>query len=105
MSTFVKPSLWRLTKSLVNDVLNDGASVLNGLIPSGLYANPNTNEDFRTYSGEYNEYDSNKAQAEWSQAQSAIGDKIELTLLVTDDDHGQKSVNICKISFKIICLV
>lgn len=77
-------------ESLVNDVLNDGASVLNGLIPSGLYANPNTNEDFRTYSGEYNEYDSNKAQAEWSQAQSAIGDKIELTLLVTDDDHGQK---------------
>lgn len=77
-------------ESLVNDVLNDGASVLNGLIPSGLYANPNTNEDFRTYSGEYNEYDSNKAQAEWCQAQSAIGDKIELTLLVTDDDHGQK---------------
>jgi len=77
-------------ESLVNDVLNDGASVLNGLIPSGLYANPNTNEDFRTYSGKYNEYDSNKAQAEWSQAQSAIGDKIELTLLVTDDDHGQK---------------
>ncbi|MFD2391724.1 peptide ABC transporter substrate-binding protein [Enterococcus gallinarum] len=77
-------------ESLVNDVLNDGASVLNGLIPSGLYANPNTNEDFRTYSGDYNEYDSSKAQAEWSQAQSAIGDKIELTLLVTDDDHGQK---------------
>lgn len=77
-------------ESLVNDVLNDGASVLNGLIPSGLYANPNTNEDFRTYSGDYNEYDSNKAQAEWSQAQSAIGDKIELTLLITDDDHGQK---------------
>jgi oligopeptide transport system substrate-binding protein len=77
-------------ESLVNDVLNDGASVLNGLIPSGLYANPNTNEDFRTYSGDYNEYDSSKAQAEWTQAQSAIGDKIELTLLVTDDDHGQK---------------
>ncbi|MUO32163.1 peptide ABC transporter substrate-binding protein [Enterococcus gallinarum] len=77
-------------ESLVNDVLNDGASVLNGLIPSGLYANPNTNEDFRTYSGDYNEYDSSKAQAEWSQAQSAIGEKIELTLLVTDDDHGQK---------------
>ena len=77
-------------ESLVNDVLNDGASVLNGLIPSGLYANPNTNEDFRTYSGDYNEYDSSKAQAEWSQAQSAIDDKIELTLLVTDDDHGQK---------------
>lgn len=77
-------------ESLVNDVLNDGASVLNGLIPSGLYTNPNTNEDFRTYSGDYNEYDSSKAQAEWTQAQSAIGDKIELTLLVTDDDHGQK---------------
>ncbi|WP_291291160.1 peptide ABC transporter substrate-binding protein [Enterococcus sp.] len=77
-------------ESLVNDVLNDGASVLNGLIPSGLYTNPNTNEDFRAYSGDYNEYDSSKAQAEWTQAQSAIGDKIELTLLVTDDDHGQK---------------
>ena len=48
-------------------------------------------KNFRTYSGEYNEYDSNKAQAEWSQAQSAIGDKIELTLLVTDDDHGRKN--------------
>ena len=76
--------------SLANDVLNDGAKPLNGLIPSGLYANPNTNEDFRAYSGEYNQFDQSAAQAEWQKAQAEIGDKTELKLLVTDDDNGQK---------------
>jgi oligopeptide transport system substrate-binding protein len=77
-------------ESLVTNVLNDGAKVLNGLIPSGLYANPNTNEDFRAYSGEYNEYNVDEAQTEWEKATATLGDKVELTLLVTDDDHGQK---------------
>lgn len=76
--------------SLVNNVLNDGAKVLNGLIPSGLYENPNTKEDYRAYSGEYNKYDVKVAKAEWAKVQAEIGEKTELTLLVTDDDNGQK---------------
>lgn len=77
-------------ESLVDNVLNDGAKVLNGLIPTGLAANPNTGEDFRAYSGDYNLYDLEAAKEEWGKAQAEIGESTTLRLLVTDDDNGQK---------------
>ncbi|MBO0427159.1 MULTISPECIES: peptide ABC transporter substrate-binding protein [unclassified Enterococcus] len=77
-------------ESLVDNVLNDGAKVLNGLIPTGLAANPNTGEDFRAYSGDYNLYDLEAAKEEWEKAQAEIGESTTLRLLVTDDDNGQK---------------
>ena len=77
-------------ESLVDNVLNDGAKVLNGLIPTGLATNPNTGEDFRAYSGDYNLYDLEAAKEEWEKAQAEIGESTTLRLLVTDDDNGQK---------------
>ncbi|MCO5495814.1 peptide ABC transporter substrate-binding protein [Enterococcus innesii] len=77
-------------ESLVDNVLNDGAKVLNGLIPTGLAANPNTGEDFRAYSGDYNLYDLEAAKEEWEKARAEIGESTTLRLLVTDDDNGQK---------------
>ncbi len=76
--------------SLANDVLNDGSKVLNGLIPANLYANPDTKEDFRNYSGSYNTYDLTKAKKEWQQAQADLGDSVKVDLLVSDDDNGKK---------------
>lgn len=77
-------------ESLVDNVLNDGAKVLNGLIPTGLAANPNTGEDFRAYSGDYNLYDLEAAKEEWEKARAEIGESTTLRLLVTDDDNGKK---------------
>lgn len=76
--------------SLANDVLNDGSKVLNGLIPANLYANPDTKEDFRNYSGSYNTYDLTEAKKEWQQAQADLGDSVKVDLLVSDDDNGKK---------------
>lgn len=76
--------------SLANNVLNDGSKALNGLIPANLYANPDTKEDFRNYSGSYNTYDLTKAKKEWQQAQADLGDSVKVDLLVSDDDNGKK---------------
>ncbi len=76
--------------SLANDVLNDGSKALNGLIPANLYANPDTKEDFRNYSGSYNTYDLTEAKKEWQQAQADLGDSVKIDLLVSDDDNGKK---------------
>jgi oligopeptide transport system substrate-binding protein len=77
-------------ESLVNNVLSDGSTALNGLIPAQLYANSETGEDFRAYSGDYNVFDLDAAKKEWEQATAELGDSIELTLLVDDSDNGKK---------------
>ncbi|MEI5994218.1 peptide ABC transporter substrate-binding protein [Candidatus Enterococcus mansonii] len=76
--------------ALTKSVLNDGSKPLNGLIPSNLYKNPETSEDFRAFSGDHSVYDVKKAQAEWEKAKAELGDKIKLSLLVSDDDNGKK---------------
>ncbi|XUD11110.1 pheromone-binding protein [Enterococcus sp. AZ170] len=76
--------------ALTKSVLNDGSKPLNGLIPSNLYKNPETSEDFRKFSGDHLTYDVKKAQAEWEKAQAELGDKVKLSLLVSDDDNGKK---------------
>lgn len=76
--------------ALTKSVLNDGSKPLNGLIPSNLYKNPETSEDFRKFSGDHSVYNVKKAQAEWEKAKADLGDKIKLSLLVSDDDNGKK---------------
>ncbi|MEG0289152.1 MAG: peptide ABC transporter substrate-binding protein [Carnobacterium sp.] len=71
--------------SLVDTVLNDGAVALNGLIPNGLFQNPETGEDFRAYSGDYLTHDVEKAQEEWELAQEELGNIVEISLLSADD--------------------
>ncbi|AEA95037.1 peptide ABC transporter substrate-binding protein [Enterococcus faecalis] len=77
-------------EALTQSVLNDGSNPLNGLIPSKLYANPETDEDFRAYSGEYLKNDVKKAQAEWTKAQADVGKKVKLSLLAADTDQGKR---------------
>lgn len=77
-------------EALTQSVLNDGSNPLNGLIPSKLYANPETDEDFRAYSGEYLKNDIKKAQAEWTKAQADVGKKVKLSLLAADTDQGKR---------------
>ncbi len=77
-------------ESLVNNVLSDGSAALNGLIPAKLYANADTGEDFRAYSGDYNVFDLEAAKKEWAQATAELGDEIKVKLLVDDSDNGKK---------------
>ena len=77
-------------EALTQSVLNDGSKPLNGLIPSKLYANPETDEDFRAYSGEYLKNDIKKAQAEWTKAQADVGKKVKLSLPAADTDQGKR---------------
>lgn len=77
-------------EALTQSVLNDGSKPLNRLIPSKLYANPETDEDFRAYSGEYLKNDVKKAQAEWTKAQADVGKKVKLSLLAADTDQGKR---------------
>ncbi|HAP2946175.1 TPA: peptide ABC transporter substrate-binding protein [Enterococcus faecalis] len=77
-------------EALTQSVLNDGSKPLNGLISSKLYANPETDEDFRAYSGEYLKNDVKKAQAEWTKAQADVGKKVKLSLLAADTDQGKR---------------
>lgn len=77
-------------EALTKNILNDGSKPLNGLIPRDLYKNPETSEDFRNYSGDHLVYDVKKAQEEWKLAQADLGDKIKLSLLVSDDENGKK---------------
>lgn len=78
-------------EGLVDNVLNDGAVALNGLAPHNLYQNPETDEDFRAYSGDYNLYDPEKAQEEWASAQEELGDSVEISLLVAEDTTSTRT--------------
>ncbi len=75
------------------------------MIPSKLYANPETDEDFRAYSGEYLKNDVKKAQAEWTKAQADVGKKVKLSLLAADTDQENELRNMFKVSCKKICQV
>ncbi|MFL2099744.1 peptide ABC transporter substrate-binding protein [Desemzia sp. FAM 23989] len=78
-------------EGLVNTVLNDGAVALNGLVPNELYQHPETGEDFREYSGDYNTYNLEQAQEEWALAQEELGDSVEISLLVAEDTTSTRT--------------
>ncbi|MGF2053188.1 peptide ABC transporter substrate-binding protein [Vagococcus fluvialis] len=76
--------------ALTESVLADGSKPLNGLVPAGLYSNPETNEDYRKYSGGHVTYNVDEAKKHWKQAQKEVGEKLEVNLLAADTDQGKK---------------
>ena len=76
--------------ALTESVLADGSKPLNGLVPAGLYSNPETNEDYRKYSGDHVTYNVDEAKKHWKQAQEEVGEKLEVNLLAADTDQGKK---------------
>ncbi|MFW7410910.1 peptide ABC transporter substrate-binding protein [Vagococcus fluvialis] len=77
-------------EALTESVLADGSKPLNGLVPAGLYSNPETNEDYRKYSGDHVTYNVDEAKKHWKQAQKEVGEKLEVNLLAADTDQGKK---------------
>ncbi|ASK62753.1 peptide ABC transporter substrate-binding protein [Virgibacillus phasianinus] len=79
-------------QALVDEILNNGSLVANGLVPANFTPMPESGEDFREVSGDLVTYDKEKAQEYWEKGLKEIGkDKVELELL-TDDDATTKTM-------------
>ncbi|MEG0550980.1 MAG: peptide ABC transporter substrate-binding protein [Vagococcus sp.] len=77
-------------KGLTESVLADGSKPLNGLVPAGLYENPETKEDYRKYAGEFSTYNVEEAKKIWKVAKKELGDKVKVTLLASDSEQSKK---------------
>ncbi|MFD1851985.1 peptide ABC transporter substrate-binding protein [Oceanobacillus bengalensis] len=77
-------------QALVDEILNNGSLVANGLIPGDFTPMPETGEDFRAVSGDLVTYDLEAAKGFWEDGLAELGtDSVELELL-TDDDETTK---------------
>lgn len=72
-------------ETLVNNVISDGSTVLNGAIIKGFAYNPETKEDFRDEAGDLMAYDKSKAQDYFKKAKEELGDDIMLELMTVDE--------------------
>jgi len=79
-------------KSFITDeLLNNGSSVADYLIPTGLAVSPE-GKDFRDGVGTYNSYDLAKAQEAWEKAKQELGkDTFEIELLTYDSETSRRS--------------
>ncbi|WP_430785685.1 peptide ABC transporter substrate-binding protein [Virgibacillus flavescens] len=79
-------------QALVDEILNNGSLVANGLVPADFTPMPESGDDFREVSGDLVTYDLEKAKELWQKGLEEIGkDSIELELL-TDDDATTKTM-------------
>jgi len=79
-------------EAMVNEVLNNGSFVANGIIPADFTPMPDTEEDFREVSGDHVLYDVDEAQEYWEKGLEELGtDSVEIELL-TDDDETTKTM-------------
>jgi oligopeptide transport system substrate-binding protein len=73
-------------ESLVNEILNNGSIVANGLVPTDFTPMPKTGEDFRKVSGDLVTYDLEAAKEFWAKGLAELGtDSVELEFLADDD--------------------
>ena len=73
-------------EALVNEILNNGSIVANGLVPTDFTPMPETGEDFRKVSGDLVSYDLEAAKEYWAKGLKELGtDKVELEFLADDD--------------------
>lgn len=73
-------------EALVNEILNNGSIVANGIVPTDFTPMPETGEDFRKVSGDLVSYDLEAAKEYWAKGLEELGtDKVELEFLADDD--------------------
>lgn len=74
----------------VNEILNNGSLVANGLVPADFVSIPSTGGDFRAASGDRVIYDVDKAQDYWEKGLQELGvDSIELEFLGDDSENAK----------------
>lgn len=80
-------------QALVDEILNNGSIVANGLIPQKFVSIPESDEDFRDANGDLATYDVEAAQKFWKKGLEEIGkDKVEIEFLA-DDGATAKNMN------------
>jgi oligopeptide transport system substrate-binding protein len=73
-------------EGLVNEILNNGSIVANGLVPKDFTPMPETGKDFREVSGDLVKYDLEAAKEYWAKGLEELGtDSVELEFLADDD--------------------
>lgn len=73
-------------KALVEEILNNGSIVANGLVPKDFTPMPDSGKDFREVSSDLMKYDLDAAKQFWAKGLEELGtDKVELELLADDD--------------------
>lgn len=78
-------------ETLVNQILTNGSSVATGLVPSGVAQSPTDKKDFTESTKNKVSFDSKKAKDYWEKGKKELGkEKIEVDLLLTDDDNTKK---------------
>ena len=77
-------------QALVDQILNNGSLVANGLVPANFAPMPGSGEDFREVSGDLVEYDVEKAQEYWEKGLEELGtDTVELEFLAGDTETAK----------------
>ncbi|MFD1851982.1 peptide ABC transporter substrate-binding protein [Oceanobacillus bengalensis] len=75
---------------LVNEILNNGSIVANGLIPADFAPVPESGEDFRAASGDLMTYDTEAALEYWEKGLDELGvDSIDMELLGGDTETSK----------------
>ena len=77
---------------IVNDILNNGSTVLYGTVPQGISENPETGEDFRAENGELVQYDPDKAKEHWQQGLEELDENELEFALTTSDSSSSKTI-------------
>jgi|SRR5690625_298484 len=77
-------------EELVDQILNNGSLVANGLVPEEFTTVPGSDESFREASGDLVEYDIDEAQDYWDKGLEELGeDSIELEFLAGDTETAK----------------
>lgn len=79
------------TDDLVNTLLADGSTEINGFLPADFVTNPSTGEDFTEETEDFLSYDVERAQELWEEAKAELGvDSISLSFVGDDDERSKK---------------
>lgn len=79
------------TDDLVNTLLGDGSTEIDGFLPADFVTDPSTGEDFTEEAGSFLSYDPERAQELWEEAKSELGvDSISLSFVGDDDERSKK---------------
>src|SRR5699024_1593886 len=77
-------------QALVDQILNNGSLVANGLVPANFAPMPGSGEDFREVSGDLVEYDVEKDQEYWEKGLEELEtDTVELEFLAGDTETAK----------------
>ncbi|MBU5466025.1 peptide ABC transporter substrate-binding protein [Virgibacillus sp. MSJ-26] len=79
-------------QAMVDEILNNGSTVSNGLIPKEFVNMPDSGEDFRDVNGDMIEYNVDEAKEYWEKGLEELGtDSIELEFLAGDSETAKTS--------------